>query len=92
VRLGIGNEATIRLPNHIDWDEVETLAERQGMLGIVYDGVLRHTDSTDSTDFFPLTVKLRWVGKVMQGYEQQYALYRKGMADLGGGFILVAIG
>ena len=53
------------------------------MLGVVYDGVLRHTDSTDSTDFFPLTVKLRWVGKVMQGYEQHYELYRKAVADLG---------
>ena len=82
MRLGIGNEATIRLPNHIDWDEVETLAERQGMLGIVYDGVLRHTEITESTEIFPLTMKLRWMGKVMQGYEQLYVLYRKAVADL----------
>lgn len=84
--MGIGKDATIQLPDRINWDEVEALAERQGMLGIVYDGVLRHTDFTDSTVFFPLTVKLRWMGKVMQGYEQQYALYRKAMADLGGWF------
>ena len=83
VRLGIGNAATVTLPDHIDWDEVEVLAEKQGVLGVVYDGALRHTDSTDSTDFFPLTVKLRWIGEVMQGYEQLYVLYRKAVADLG---------
>ena len=29
VKLGIGNAATEKLPDHIDWDEVETLAEKQ---------------------------------------------------------------
>ena len=75
VRLGIGNAATEKLPDQIDWDEVETLAEKQGVLGVLYDGAL-------STDLLPLTVKLRWMGKVMQGYEQRYALYRKAVADL----------
>ena len=28
-------------------------------------------------------VKLRWVGKVMQGYEQRYVLYKKAVEDLG---------
>lgn len=46
------------------------------MLGVVYDGAL-------STDLLPLTVKLRWMGKVMQGYEQRYVLYRKAVTDLG---------
>lgn len=76
VKLGIGNAATVSLPNRIDWDEVETLAEKQGVIGVVYDGAL-------STDLLPLTVKLRWMGKVMQGYEQRYAFYRKAVADLG---------
>ncbi len=82
VKLGIGNAATISLPDRIDWDEVEALAERQGLLGVVYDGVLRHTEITESTEILPLMVKLRWMGKVMQGYEQRYALYRKAVADL----------
>ena len=76
VKLGIGNAATLSLPDRIDWDEVETLAEKQGVLGVVYDGAL-------STDLLPLTVKLRWMGKVIQGYEQLYVLYRKAVADLG---------
>lgn len=82
VRLGIGNAATERLPNHIDWDEIEALAEKQGMLGVVYDGVIRLADSAENAEILPLTVKLRWMGKVMQGYEQRYVVYRKAVADL----------
>lgn len=82
VRLGIGNAATIQLPNHIDWDAVESLAERQGVLGVVYDGVLKHTVIAENTEIIPLTVKLRWLGKVMQGYEQWFLAYRKAIADL----------
>lgn len=82
VRLGIGNEATIRLPNHIDWDEVETLAERQGMLGIVYDGIVRLAEIAENADILPLTVKLRWMGKVIQEYEHRYVAYKKAVADL----------
>ena len=75
VRLGIGTSKDAKISKDIDWESVEALAERQGMLGVVYDGAL-------STDLLPLTVKLRWMGKVIQGYEQQYALYRKAVADL----------
>lgn len=85
VRLGIGNEATIRLPNHIEWDEVETLAERQGMMGIMFDAVqeLKSSKGSSQENLPPLTTWLLWMGKVMQGYEQQYVLYRKAVADLG---------
>ena len=82
VRLGIGNEATIRLPNHIDWDEVEALAERHGMLGVVYDGVIRLAEIAENADILPLTVKLRWMGKVIQEYEHRYVAYKKAVADL----------
>lgn len=83
VRVGIGNASTIQLPIHIEWAEVEAFAEKQGMLGVVYDGIIRHVDSMNDPDFFPLTIKLRWMGKVMQGYEQRYAIYKKAVADLG---------
>ena len=82
VRLGIGKDATIPLPNHIDWDEVETLAERQGMLGVVYDGIIRLAEIAENADILPLTVKLRWVGKVIQEYEHRYVAYKKAVADL----------
>lgn len=83
VKLGIGNAATAMLPDRIDWDSVETLAEKQGLLGVVYDGVIRLADSTENAEIIPLGVKLRWMGKVLQGYEKRYTLYKKAVADLG---------
>lgn len=82
VRLGIGNAATTMLPYRIDWDEIEALAKQQGLLGVIYDGVVCHTNSTDSTNLWPLTTKLRWIGEVAQEYELRYALYKKAVADL----------
>lgn len=82
VRLGIGTSKEAKISKDIDWESVETLAEKQGMLGIVYDGVICLAEIAENADILPLTVKLRWMGKVMQGYEQQYVLYRKAVADL----------
>ena len=82
VRLGIGTSKEAKISKDIDWESVETLAEKQGVLGIVYDGVIRLAEIAENADILPLTVKLRWMGKVMQGYEQQYVLYRKAVVDL----------
>ena len=82
VRLGIGTSKVAKIPKDIDWEAVEALAEKQGTLGVVYDGAIRLAEIADNADFFPLAVKLRWLGKVMQGYERRYALYRKAVADL----------
>lgn len=83
IRLGIGTSKDAKISKDIDWESVETLAERQGMLGVVYDGIIRLADSAENADILPLTVKLRWMGKVMQGYEQRYVLYKKAVDDLG---------
>ena len=102
IRLGIGTLKDAKISKDIDWESVEALAEKQGMLGVVYDGVIRLADSAENVDphaaldaasqgipaqgrneEFPLVIKLRWMGKVMQGYEQQYLLYRKAVSDLG---------
>lgn len=91
VRLGIGNAATEKLPNHIEWDEVEALAEKQGMLGIVYDGLQKlrvesigfRVSGKCSVDSLPSQVAwLRILGKVIQGYEQRYVAYKKAVTDL----------
>lgn len=39
VRLVIGNAPTVRLPNDIDWNVLEDLAERQGLLAMVSNGI-----------------------------------------------------
>lgn len=77
VRLGIGNAATVSLPDRIDWDEVEALAEQHGLLGVVVDGVQRLPKNLRP----PQLIWLRWVGKVMQN-EAQYAAQQKASAEL----------
>lgn len=84
VRLGIGTSKDAKISKDIDWEPVEALAERQGTLGIMYDAVqeLKGSRSSSQENFPPLTTWLRWMGKVMQGYEQRYVLYKKAVEDL----------
>lgn len=73
VRLGIGNAATEKLPDHIDWDEVEVLAKRQGLMGIIYDAVqeFKGLRGSSQENLPPLTTWLRWIGEV-QLEEERY--------------------
>ena len=64
VRLGIGHSAE-SLSGPVDWGEVEALATKQGLLGVVLDGINCHTDSTENTDTISYKKKLEWLGKVM---------------------------
>ena len=84
VRLGIGTSKEAKISKDIDWESVETLAEKQGMMGIMFDAVqeLKSSKGSSQENLPPLTTWLLWMGKVMQGYEQQYVLYRKAVADL----------
>lgn len=82
VRLGIGTSKEAKISKDIDWESVETLAEKQGMLGVVYDGIIRLAEIAENADILPLTVKLRWMGKVIQEYEHRYVAYKKAVADL----------
>lgn len=78
VRLGIGNTATVSLPDSIDWNAIEALAKQHGLLGVLVDGVNRLPQNTHP----PQLMWLRWIGEVMQGYESQYVLYRKAVNEL----------
>ena len=78
VRLGIGHSAGPLL-GPVDWDEVEDLAMRQGLLGVVLDGVHNLAESTET---IPYKKKLEWLGQVMQGYEPRYREYRNALAEL----------
>ena len=81
VRLGIGHSAEpLRSP--VDWDEVEALATKQGLLGVVLDGVQQLANSAESTETIPYKKKLEWLGQVMQGYELRYREYRNALAEL----------
>lgn len=80
VRLGIGHGAE-SLSGPVDWDEVEALATKQGLLGVVLDGIKCHTDSTENTDTISYKKKLEWLGKVMLE-EERYALQKKASVEM----------
>ena len=92
LRLGIGNESitdsgyTVWNTKSIDWGEVEALAVRQGLLAIVYDAVMllkTNMDCTNDSNTLPSQETiLRWIGRVMQEYEQRYEAYSRAIGEL----------
>ena len=77
VRLGIGHSAEpLREP--VDWNTMEALATKQGLLGVVLDGIQQLPDAQRP----PKVQMLQWIGQVMQGYEQRYGEYRKAIEKL----------
>lgn len=81
VRLGIGHSA-VQLCEPVDWNAMEALATKQGLLGVVLDGVQRLALSAENVETIPYKKKLEWLGQVMQGYELRYRGYRNALAEL----------
>ena len=79
VRLGIGNYAG-KLPQKVEWSAVQELATKQGLYAIVLDGI----EKLPVEQRPPQEVLLEWIGEVLQGYEYQYDLYRRTIAELAG--------
>lgn len=77
VRLGIGTLKDAKIPKDIDWEAIEALAERHGLLGVVVDGVQRLPENSRP----PQLIWLRWIGKAMQN-EAQYDVQQKASAEL----------
>lgn len=80
VRLGIGTADRVTFPENINWSEIETLAEKQGLSAIIVDGIEKLPESIRP----PKITLLQWIGEVLQNYEQRYELYRKSIAELAG--------
>lgn len=86
VRLGIGHGAE-PLRGSVDWDDVEALAAKQGLLGVVLNGIQRVADCADGADYvdgaetIPYKKRLEWLGKVMLE-EKRYVEYRKAISEL----------
>ena len=77
IRLGLGNNNTIT-PSQINWSEVKTLAERQGLSAILVDGIEMLSEVQRPSK----ECLLQMIGEVMQVYELRYEKYRKAIADL----------
>ncbi len=76
VRIGIGHDEQAELRG-IDWQAIQALAERQGLLPIVVDGIEPLPDTVRP----PKTALLQWIGEALQ-MEQQYAVQRKTAVDM----------
>ena len=77
LRLGIGKKSE-PLQGTVDWDALEAMAVKHGLLAVIYDAVQQLPESQRP----PQVTWLRWIGQVMQGYEQRYALYRRTIGEM----------
>ncbi len=79
-RIGIGNgdPKRITFPHSIDWEGLQTIANKQGLLAVVVDGLEKVQDAQKP----PKPILLRWIGEVLQGFEYRYVLYRRALAEL----------
>ena len=76
VRFGIGSQGGA-ISNEIDWNAIESIAEMQGLLAIVLDGV----ESLPAEYRPPKDFLLQWIGNVMQ-IENSQALQWKAEREL----------
>ncbi len=62
VRLGIGTANRVSLPENINWGEIEVLAEKQGLSGVVLDGI----EGLPASIRPPKASLLKWIGEVLR--------------------------
>lgn len=79
VRLGIGHFAD-HITGEINWNDIQALAERQGLSAIVVDGVEKLPDNMRP----PKPVLLQWIGETIQGFEFRFEQYKKAIGSLAG--------
>lgn len=73
VRLGLGKwDDTIVVPKGVDWDDIDVLANEQGLSSIVVDGLEKLPEAQKPSK----PVLLQWVGETLQN-EQQCAVQHK---------------
>ena len=77
IRLGIGATTNAPLPDHVDWEAIETIATKQGLLAILVDGI----DCLPLEQRPPKVLLLQWIGLVMQD-EARYGEQRKAAVDM----------
>ena len=78
IQVALGTrEKLSRVPSAHEWEEVEVLAEEQGVDGVMLSGIER----LDSQ--IPLEVKLQWIGSVVQ-MEAVHEDYLRALASLAG--------
>lgn len=79
IRLGIGHYTEV-LSDPVDWNEIQVLAERQGLAAVLVDVIEQIPDDQRP----PKDLLLQWIGEALQSYEYRYELYRRTIAELAG--------
>ena len=77
VRLGIGTDNNAIIPKEVEWEQLKALADEQGLLAIVIDGIERVPDNERP----PKVLLLNWIGEVLQ-YENKSAIQQKAAYEL----------
>ena len=78
LRLGIGVDEVICLPEDIDWPAIQALAAQQGLSAVILDSFDRLPEGQRP----PQGLMLKWIGDVLPNYEQRYEFYRKVIAEM----------
>ena len=73
LRLGIGVDEAICLPDGFDWPAIQALAAQQGLSAVILDSIDRLPEDLRP----PQSVMLKWIRDVLPNYEQRYEYYRK---------------
>lgn len=86
LRIALGREVNITLPNDINWEDVFALSLEQGVENLVYDGLLLlmrdHSDLSYGFESQGLeSLKYKWIGYRVLA-EQKYQVGTKTLSDL----------
>ena len=81
VRLGIRHAAG-SFPDSVAWNEVQALADAQGLSAVVLDGVEVLRNRKFNVVLPPKVELTKWIGEVLQGYEYRYELYQRAIAEM----------
>lgn len=89
VRLGIGNDnlndnlnLDLNGYGEVDWEEIQALANSQGLTAIVLDGVEKMRSTSSAVKLPEKKVMVQWIGEVLQNFEYRYELYRRTIAEM----------
>lgn len=77
VSIGMGHNAHLNTYS-LNWPVIQTVAIKQGILGLVVDGI----DKLPVSERPPKEMMLQMVGAVVQGFEHRHDLYKKSIAKL----------
>ena len=80
LRLGIGVDENVCLPEDVDWPAIQALAAQQGLSAVILDSIDRLPEGQRP----PQGLMLTWIGDVLPNYEQRYEYYRKVIAEMAG--------